>query len=312
MSKDLFRSIEHLDLTDRVEQTEDRPRFAGGFGKIYYGKLSSDSGVVNVAIKRVSISGDQNFADTVKKELKIWSRLDHQNVLKLRGYTLDDAKFPALVSEYMENGTMLNYLKLHPQVDILEMVNGVAEGLAYLHKEGVIHADLKSDNVLISPSGAPLLTDFGISRMLIVTHTVTVLKDLIGSVRWMAYELIAPHCQLPSNVDTTTITEMKPTVPSKETDVWAFGMVVYEILTKQHPFAGYLDVQAIAAIAMGRLPAPPSNLQSLGTIETSLWDLCTRCWDRDTTSRPVMTDVVREINGRSFVSWISLDSFPRD
>lgn len=56
MSKDFFRSIEHLDLTKRVEQTEDRPRFVGGFGKVYYGKLRSNTGVLNVAIKRVKAS----------------------------------------------------------------------------------------------------------------------------------------------------------------------------------------------------------------------------------------------------------------
>jgi hypothetical protein len=62
MSKDLFRSIEQLDVTDRVKQTDYQPAFVGGFGKIYYGQLRSDSGVVNVAIQRMSLSGDQNLA----------------------------------------------------------------------------------------------------------------------------------------------------------------------------------------------------------------------------------------------------------
>ncbi len=56
MSRDFFRSVEHLDLTNRVEQTEDRPRFVGGFGKVYYGKLRTNNGLLNVAIKRVKAS----------------------------------------------------------------------------------------------------------------------------------------------------------------------------------------------------------------------------------------------------------------
>ncbi|TDL15431.1 kinase-like protein, partial [Rickenella mellea] len=244
------------------------------------------------------------FQAIVYKELKIWSRLDHQNVLRLCGYTLEDGSLPALVSEWMTNGTMLKYVTMNPQVELFSMVKGIADGLSYLHDMGVIHADLKSDNVLISPSGAPLLTDFGISRTLIVTHTVTTLGELTGSVRWMAYELIAPHCQLQNTADATTITEIQPAIPSKETDVWAFGMVVYELLAKEYPFSPYSTVQVIIAIAFGHLPRPPSNLRSHGNIGKSLWDLCTQCWNRDPTSRPVMTDVVREINGWNFVSWI--------
>ncbi len=64
MSEHFPRCIEHLDLTNRVEQTEDKPRFVGGFGKVYYGEHRSNGGVVMVAIKRVkaSISEDENIA----------------------------------------------------------------------------------------------------------------------------------------------------------------------------------------------------------------------------------------------------------
>ncbi|TDL15429.1 kinase-like protein [Rickenella mellea] len=306
MSKVLLQSIEHLDLTRRVKQTEDKPRFVGGCGKVYYGELHSKSGVFNVAIKRVkaSLSDDTNFAKILINELKIWSCLDDRNVLPLRGYILDDGEFPALISEWMTKGTVLAYLDRNIQVDLFDMVKGIASGLAYLHEKGVVHADLKCDNVLISPSGDPLLADFGISRTLIVTHTVTTLRELMGSVRWMAYELLAPQESDPQKIiDTTfenTITETKPAVPSIETDVWAFGMVVYELLTKQYPFAHLQPLQAIIAIVLGNLPSPPSNLQSRRKIEKSLWKLCTLCWNRNPAKRPAIKDVVREINGQQF------------
>ncbi|TDL15426.1 kinase-like protein, partial [Rickenella mellea] len=167
-------------------------------------------------------------------------------------------------------------------------VKGIADGLAYLHKEGVVHGDLKSDNVLISPSGAPLLCNFETCR-LISTHSLIMFGELLGSVPWMAYELLAPQ------INVGTIFE------TKLTDIWAFGMVVNELLTKEHPFPRHSIPQVVVAIVMGHLPGPPSNLQSRN-IDKALWDLCTRCWNRVPTLRPVMTDMVREINDRNFVS----------
>ncbi|TDL15451.1 kinase-like protein, partial [Rickenella mellea] len=169
------------------------------------------------------------------KELKIWSKLVNPNVLPLLGFVVDGDSFPALVAEWMDNGTILNYINANMQADILYLVRGIASGLAYLHQSKVVHADLKSDNILISPEGAPLLTDFGISRTLVVTHTFTGLSNLMGSVRWMATELLA-------------------VAQTEDTDIWAFGMVVYELLTMNHPYYGMSEVQAMFRIAAGKLP----------------------------------------------------------
>ena len=100
----------------------------------------------------------------------------------------------------MENGTASGYVKEHPECNVLELVSsytlhnenethkeyqiiGIAEGLNYLHTEGVIHSDIKADNVLISNTGLPLICDFGISRMLAASqtlHTTTRLVEMDG------------------------------------------------------------------------------------------------------------------------------------
>ncbi|TDL15424.1 kinase-like protein, partial [Rickenella mellea] len=126
-------------------------------------------------------------------------------------------------------GTILNYINANKQADILYLVRGIACGLAYLHQSEVVHADLKSDNILISPEGDPLLTDFGISRTLVVTHILTGLSNLMGSVRWMATELLNPNGRSLDDSDAedrTLMTEFA-VAQTKETDIWAFGMVVY-------------------------------------------------------------------------------------
>lgn len=91
----------------------------------------------------------------------------------------------------------------------------MAEGLEYLHGEGVIHSVIKADNVLISKTGEPRICDFGISRVLVASQTLASSTDgsLRGSVRWMAIELF--------------MINGPPPVHTTYTDIWAFGMTVH-------------------------------------------------------------------------------------
>jgi serine/threonine protein kinase len=110
----------------------------------------------------------------------------------------------------------------------------IASGLVYLHKKGVVHSDLKpvrvltstripisrtlylQDNILVSHDGRPLLSDFGISRIVIESNTVTGTTTLGGNVRYMAPELLGPQAA-----------GLVHQFHTKQSDVWAFGMVVY-------------------------------------------------------------------------------------
>ena len=98
---------------------------------------------------------------------------------------------------------------------IRPQILGIAEGLKYLHDEGVIHSDIKAGNVLISSIGVPRICDFGISRMLASSQTfdVTTSGHLKGTTRWMAKELMMIGDPPPAH--------------TFQTDVWAFGMTVH-------------------------------------------------------------------------------------
>ncbi|KLO11690.1 kinase-like protein, partial [Schizopora paradoxa] len=151
------------------------------------------------------------------REIFIWARLDHDNVLPLLGFfTEGDNSMPAFVSEWMERGTLFDFMKTFPRLS-LEMCFMASHRLAYLHSMGVVHGDLKSPNILISRDAQPLLADFGLSLALSETMNGTSTTGFAskGTVRWMAKELLVPG-------DSSSISR-----PDEQTDIWALGMVIY-------------------------------------------------------------------------------------
>ncbi|THH07779.1 hypothetical protein EW145_g3155 [Phellinidium pouzarii] len=287
----------HLDLTGKVLQDGRHPRGLGGFCDVFLG-LSLTHGFT-VAIKRfrVHIHHDRSFLKSLARELHIWSKLHHPNVLPLLGYTIDDGVYPALISRWMSNGTSIQYLKDNPGTNVLTMVKGIAAGLAYLHAMGVVHSDLKSDNVLVSMTGAPLLADFGVSRIIIESKTIETKSSMRGSVRWMAIELF--EASLPGNCKEQNLEcHSGKHMHTEQADIWAFGMTVYELMTLLRPY--YLlpsDFQVMFAIIQGKLPSLPKVfLSGTATMDDSvLWDICRVCWHKDPALRPTMKDINRQL-----------------
>lgn len=132
----------------------------------------------------------------------------------------------------MRSNRSLSNLKISDQYQ--HQARGIADGLLYLHNQGVVHSDLKSvtqlsvshilqslmlpsfqDNILMSDSFSPLLADFGISRLMTSSSSTSSTTGAKGSARWMAFELLSPRMNGASGKHT------------RESDVWAYGMVVY-------------------------------------------------------------------------------------
>jgi len=175
-------------------------------------------------------------------------------------------------------------------------VHGIARGLAYLHFHGVIHSDLKADNVLVSPSGEALVTDFGISSIIESTLTLEFGSDsnaMRGSSRWLAEELLRFSDGSEGSRHTM------------ESDVWAFGMTVYELLTHERPYFHIkIEAQVILAIAQGARPTRPASawFKSLEPYGTFLWLICQSCWFKDPRKRFTMLDVIRELDSATTFS----------
>jgi serine/threonine protein kinase len=158
--------------------------------------------------------------------------------------------------------------------------------------------------VLISQDGRPVLSDFGVSRLLINSVTIAGTASLKGAARWMAPELMAPDLMAPADIPP------KHEFHTKATDMWAFGMVVYvgiitgccecfclltasqEALSGKIPFENCRsEVQVMMSIMSGKLPAKPEDGRGLGKVFDLLWDCCCVCWSRNPAERPQMAEV---------------------
>ncbi|THH11312.1 hypothetical protein EW145_g736 [Phellinidium pouzarii] len=183
----------------------------------------------------------------------------------------------------MDNGTSIDYLNTHPECcDLPQMVLGIAEGINYLHSKGIVHSDIKPDNILISQSGDPLLCDFGISNKLSPSQSFSIGSSttggIRGTIRYMAKELLKPVEK--GQTENTH---------SKESDIWAFGMSILELITRKRPFSHInRDIQVLMTIIEGQIPALPANFESLNNFEQNLWHICKLCWVEDPADRPLI------------------------
>ncbi|KLO19000.1 kinase-like protein [Schizopora paradoxa] len=269
----LLATLRGFDLSNDIFDQSVYLDAHGGYCDVFTAK-SKRHGNMTVAVKRlrVHILRNEEASKMILRELRIWSSLHHPNVLPLLGYVMQGS-YPAFVSQWMVKGSLRNYLEKSTDIPLVHLARGIADGLLYLHNQGVVHSDLKSDNILMSDSFSPLLADFGISRLMTSSSSTSSTTGAKGSARWMAFELLSPRMNGASGKHT------------KESDVWAYGMVIYELLTGHVPYMDLKnDLQVSVAIAGGQLPAMPDNLDEEN--KKHLWWICQKCWRSFPKKRP--------------------------
>ncbi|KAG8742781.1 hypothetical protein FRC11_014138 [Ceratobasidium sp. 423] len=195
----------------------------GGYGDIWSARHIDGR---QIAIKTLRLHGDLATFDRPKlekaseqvakqtiKELSVWRKLDHPNVLKLLGIcTLGRSKEIGMVSEWMPNGNVNEYVLNHKEADRIKLITDVVTGLAYLHDNGIIHGDLKGANVVIAANGTARLMDFGLAKVVEATLKFST-STVQGTTRWMAPELMDPKQNLKA-------------VITFSTDIYSLGMTI--------------------------------------------------------------------------------------
>jgi serine/threonine-protein kinase len=243
-----------------------RARIArGGMATVY---LATDLRLerrVAVKIMHAHLADDAAFRERFIQEARSAARLAHPNVVNVfdQGQDLGTAY---LVMEYLQGITLRDLLgeygRLTPEqtMDILE---AVLAGLVAAHKAGIIHRDLKPENVLLADDGRIKLGDFGLARA--ATSSTASGQALLGTIAYLSPELVTRG------------------IADTRSDVYAVGIMMYEMLTGEQPFKGEQPVQIAYQHANDSVPAP--SLKNPG-IPALLDDLTLWATARDPEDRP--------------------------
>jgi len=217
----------------------------------------------------------------LRAEVHIWIRLDHPNILKLYGIADGFARLPALVSPWIERGTLTMYLedagRETSTATRISILVKVGNALHYIHSDPhhVVHGDLTGSNILINDDGEPLISDFGLSSILEEYNETSYFKSRrTASTRWVAPELLGKHEERPK--------------PSIESDVYSYGCVMSHTLSGQIPFLSIHDMGLYNAKITGNHPQRPTGLP----IEDSYWQVIENCLDVTPGNRPKLPDII--------------------
>ena len=210
---------------------------SGGMATVY---LATDQRLDRqVAIKVIHqhLANDANFQEKFVLEAKTAAKLSHPNLVNVFDQGSDSGT-TYLVMEYVPGITLRDALNEYgplPTVRALEMMAQILSGLAAAHRAGILHRDLKPDNVLLADDGRVKLGDFGLARA-ISAHTST--GDLVGTIAYLSPELVTRG------------------LADARSDVYAAGILLYELLTGKQPFEGEQAVQIAYQHANSTVPAP--------------------------------------------------------
>ncbi|KAH8813494.1 kinase-like domain-containing protein [Flagelloscypha sp. PMI_526] len=227
----------------------------GGSGDIYKAQLRELNHSSLVAVKVPRIHGQLYPQETVVKflrEVVLWSILKHPHIAPCLGVTFSGQNMgiPTVVMPWYDHGSLAKYLSSHHAVGKLTFVLQVASAIQYLHSLEIAHGDIKAQNVLVASESPPLavLTDFGLSRPLYETQSFET-SHVQGTLHFMAPELLQ-HLIYDGLCRDRQCT--------KETDIWAFGMFIVQVLSIPLPLLAQSD---LIQVYTSRLPLtlPPDR-----------------------------------------------------
>ncbi len=253
------------------------PIGSGGMGEVYRARDTRLGRDVALKVLREAFARDSARMARFEREAKVLASLNHPNIASIYGLE-ESGSAHALVMELVEGPTLADRIKQRPipLEEALPMAKQVAEGLEYAHERGIIHRDLKPANVKVTPEGQVKVLDFGLAKALegetseeevqnspTLSAAATREGVLLGTAAYMSPE------------------QARGKRADRRGDIWAFGCVLYEMLTGKHAFTGETISDTLAAV----IRAEPDWASLRADTPPPIRTLLRRCLQKDQRQR---------------------------
>lgn len=237
----------------------------GGMGSVY---LARDLTLEReVAIKVVKATEDQSY-DRFRREARTAAKLSHPNIVPLHAFGEVEG-MPYFVMGYVRGESLADRLRREGKIgeeDARRILAEIADGLDHAHRQGVVHRDIKPDNVLLEDeSGRALLTDFGVAKAVGKSETLTIHGGVIGTPHYMSPEQASGRADIDGR-----------------SDIYSLGVMAYAMLSGRLPFEGKTPGDLLAK----HLSQEPASVQSVApAVSDSTAQVVERCLAKDPAAR---------------------------
>ncbi|MCH8033429.1 MAG: protein kinase, partial [Bacteroidetes bacterium] len=229
------KTISHYKILEKLGE--------GGMGVVYKAKDTKLKREVAIKFLPQFISSNKEERQRFEIEAQAAAALNHPNIAHI--YAIEETEDEMfIVMEFIDGIELKDKIKSGPisTDEIINIANQIAEGLDVAHKKGILHRDIKSSNIMITEDGKVKIMDFGLAKIKGRTE-LTKIGATVGTAAYMSPE------------------QAKGEVVDQRTDIWSFGVVLFEMLTGTLPFKGDYE-QAIIYSILNEEPTPLLNLRS--------------------------------------------------
>src|SRR5438270_8414093 len=235
----------------------------GGQGVVFRARQKSLNRIVALKVISLGQWASKAHLKRFRLEAEAAARLEHPGIVPIHEVGERDGSC-YFSMKFVEGGQLDEVVRRAPMPirRAVELIAKVARTVHYAHEHGILHRDIKPGNILLDQKGEPLLTDFGLARLVETESTVTRTKEVLGTPSYMAPEQAAGEA----------------TKFSKATDVYGLGAVLYQLLTAHPPFAGGTTYETVRLV-LETNPRRPRLWNS--KIDRELETTCLKCLEKD-------------------------------
>ncbi len=212
----------------------------GGMATVFKAYHAALDRYVALKVLHPAFNQDQTFTARFQREARVVAKLEHSNIVPIYDYSEHEAR-PYLVMKYIEGDTLKARLNQGPlkSNEIEDVINSIGSALAYAHRQGILHRDIKPSNVMIATDGSMYLADFGLARIAQAGESTMSSDSIMGTPQYISPEQAMGIKDLDAG-----------------TDIYSFGVMLYEMVVGQVPFSADTPFSIIHDHIYTPLPLP--------------------------------------------------------